>query len=201
MADSNFEVRHALLSMVEDDINIKHDDHHMLWTSLFIERIFKFEHTRPQFWIMDAIDECSKGLQALVSMLSNIDCRFPARILLTSRPGGQVGRNLALERTRFAEIVTGEEGSLEDIELFVKARCLQTSDDSYQEMQGLVADILTKSNGSFLWASLTISNLENAYSIEDKQDILRQIPPKMEKLYSRILALISESPSSDLAKL
>ncbi|KAF6832531.1 hypothetical protein CMUS01_06897 [Colletotrichum musicola] len=201
MADSNFEVRRALVSMAEDDITIKHDDHHMLWTSLFVERIFKVEHTRPQFWVVDAIDECSsKGLQVLVSMLSNIDHRFPARILLTSRPGGQVGRNLTLERTEFAEIVTGEEGSLKDIELFLKARCLQTSDEPYQEMQDLVADVLAKSNGSFLWASLTISNLENAYSVEDKQDILRQIPPEMDELYSRILVFISESPSSDLAK-
>ncbi|KAF6808024.1 hypothetical protein CSOJ01_07792 [Colletotrichum sojae] len=200
MADSNFEVRRVLLSMAEDDITIRHDDHHMLWTSLFVERIFRVERARPQFWVIDAIDECSKGLQALVSMLSNIDCRFPARILLTSRPGGQVGRNLVLERTRFAEIVTGGEGSLKDIELFLKARCLQAGDKSYQEMQGLVADVLAKSNGSFLWASLTTSNLEKAYSIEDKQYIIRQIPPEMDKLYSRILAFIIDSPSSDLAK-
>ncbi|KAK1634044.1 hypothetical protein BDP81DRAFT_451981 [Colletotrichum phormii] len=202
MADSNFEVRRALVSMAEDDITIKHDDHHMLWTSLFVERIFKVEHTRPQFWVIDAIDECSsKGLPALVSMLSNIDQRFPARVLITSRPGGQVGRYLTLERTEFVEIFTGEEGSLKDIELFLNARFLHTSDiEQYRDMQNLVADVLAKSDGSFLWASLTIANLENAYSVEDKQDILRQIPPEMDKLYSRTLAWISASPSAELAK-
>ncbi|KXH26488.1 hypothetical protein CSAL01_05411 [Colletotrichum salicis] len=202
MADSNFEVRRALVSMAEDDITIKHDDHHMLWTSLFVERIFKVEHTRPQFWVIDAIDECSsKGLPALVSMLSNIDQRFPARVLITSRPGGHIGRYLTLERTEFVEIFTGEEGSLKDIELFLNARFLHTSDtEQYRGMQNLVADVLAKSDGSFLWASLTIANLENAYSVEDKQDILRQIPPEMDKLYSRTLAWISASPSAELAK-
>ncbi|KZL79517.1 hypothetical protein CI238_05843 [Colletotrichum incanum] len=201
MAESNFEIRRALVSMAEDDITIKHDDHHMLWTSLFVERIFKVEHTRPQFWVIDAIDECSsKGLPALVSMLSNINYRFPARVLITSRPGGQVERHLSLERTEFAQMITGREESLKDIELFLKARCLQTSDiEQFQDMKTLVADVLAKSNGSFLWASLTIASLENAYSVEDKQDILRQIPPEMDELYSRTLDLISESPSANLA--
>ncbi|KAK0372897.1 hypothetical protein CLIM01_09749 [Colletotrichum limetticola] len=202
MADANFEVRRALVAMAEDDITIKHDDHHMLWTSLFVERIFKVEHTRPQFWVIDAIDECSsKGLPALVSMLSSMDQRFPARIMITSRPGGQVGRYLTLERTEFVEIITGEEGSMKDIELFLNARFLYTGDaEQFRGMQNLVADVLAKSDGSFLWASLTIANLENAYSIEDKQDILRQIPPEMDKLYSRMLVLISASPSAELAK-
>ncbi|KAF4772853.1 hypothetical protein HER10_EVM0001257 [Colletotrichum scovillei] len=202
MADANFEVRRALVAMAEDDITIKHDDHHMLWTSLFVERIFKVEHPRPQFWVIDAIDECSsKGLPALVSMLSSMDQRFPARIMITSRPGGQVGRYLTLERTEFVEIFTGEEGSLKDIELFLNARFLHTGDaEQFRGMQNLVADVLAKSDGSFLWASLTIANLENAYSIEDKQDILRQIPPEMDKLYSRMLVVISASPSAELAK-
>jgi len=199
MAESSFEVRRAIVSMAEDDVRVNHDDHHMLWTSLFVERILKVEHTTPHFWVIDAIDECStKGMPALVSMLSNLDHNTPVRILMTSRPGGQLGRLLTQERTEFSEINTGQEGSLRDIEYLVKARCPRTSDDRlYQE---LVADVLAKCNGIFLWASLTVAKLEDAYSVEDKQDVLRRIPPEMDMLYSRIISSIAESPSSELAK-
>ncbi|CAI4213378.1 unnamed protein product [Parascedosporium putredinis] len=174
MAESNFEIRRAVVSMAEDDIRINHDDHHMLWTSLFTERILKVEHTRPQYWVIDAVDECSsKGMPALVSMLSNLDYKSPVRVFMTSRPGGQLGRLLSLERTEFTEMTTGQEGSLRDIELLVRARCPGASDAGHYH--DLVTDVLAKCNGIFL-------------------------SPEMDMFYSRIIATIVESPSFELAK-
>jgi WD40 repeat protein len=199
MAESSFEVRRAIVSMAEDDIRLSNDDHHLLWTSLFIERIFRVELTRPQYWVIDAVDECStKGMPALISMLSTLDSRIPVRIFMTSLPGGQLERLFTLERTEYSQITTGEEGSLRDIELLAKARCPRESDvGPYQD---LVSDVIAKSNGIFLWASLTVAKLEDAYSVEDKQDVLRQIPLEMDMFYSRIIASIAKSPSSELAK-
>ncbi|KAI3528266.1 hypothetical protein CABS03_05843 [Colletotrichum abscissum] len=202
IADSNFEVRQALASMAEDNRTLKFEDHYLLWATLFNECIFKAKFDRPQFWVIDAIDECSsEDLPGLISMLSHMEQTLPIRVLVTSRPGGQVRRYLTLERTDFVEIVTGEEGSLRDIEVFVEAMFLQTYDaDQYDGIQNLVADVLTKADGNFLWTSLTVARLENAYSVEDKQDVLRQIPPQMDELYSRTLDLISQSPSAELAE-
>ncbi|KAK1719403.1 uncharacterized protein BDZ83DRAFT_585306, partial [Colletotrichum acutatum] len=202
MADSNFEVRQTLASMAEDNRTIKFEDHYFLWAILFNECIFKAKFDRPQFWVIDAIDECSsEDLPGLISMLSNMEQTLPIRVLVTSRPGGQVRRYLTLERTDFSEITTGEEGSLRDIEVFVEAMFLQTYDaDQYDGIQTLVADVLTKADGNFLWTSLTIARLEKSYSLEDKQDVLRQIPPQMDELYSRTLDLISQSPSAELAE-
>jgi WD40 repeat protein len=199
MAESSFEVRRAIVSVIEDDVRINHDDHHMLWNKLFVDRIFKIESTRPQFWVIDAVDECSsKAMPALVSMLSNLGCKNAVRVFMTSRPGGQLERLLTQERTEFLEMNTGQAGSLRDIELFLRARCPQVGDaESYHS---LVADILSKSNGIFLWASLTMARLEDIYSVEDMQDILRQIPSEMDGFYSRIVASIAASPSSELAK-
>ncbi|KAK1704979.1 hypothetical protein BDP67DRAFT_605622, partial [Colletotrichum lupini] len=202
IADSNFEVRQALASMAEDNRTLKFEDHYLLWATLFNECIFKAKFDRPQFWVIDAIDECSsEDLPGLISMLSHMEQTSPIRVLVTSRPGGQVRRYLTLERTDFVKIVTGEEGSLRDIEVFVEAMFLQTYDaDQYDGIQNLVADVLTKADGNFLWTSLTVARLENAYSVEDKQDVLRQIPPQMDELYSRTLDLISQSPSAELAE-
>lgn len=60
--------------------------------------------------------------------------------------------------------------------------------------------MLAKSNGIFLWASLTATKLKEAYSVEDKQSVLREIPPEMEEFYARIIASIANSPSADLSK-
>ncbi|KEY66276.1 hypothetical protein S7711_02741 [Stachybotrys chartarum IBT 7711] len=199
MAEASFDVRRALVSMADDGITLKQDDHHTLFTTLFVDRIFRLEQCRPHFWVIDALDECStKGIPALVSMLSNLDSRFPIRVFITSRPGGQIGRLLNLERAQVSELTTGQEGSLKDIELFLKARCPWEGDP--QPYLDLVSDVLSKSNGIFLWAALTSAKLEDAYSVEDKQDILRQIPPEMDDFYARIIKSIANSPSADLAK-
>ncbi|KAJ5622908.1 hypothetical protein N7490_011513 [Penicillium lividum] len=199
MAESSFKVRRVIASMADEDIKITHDDHHMLWRSLFVERIFKVELTKPQYWVIDAVDECSsRGVPALISMLSSSDWKNPARILITSLPGGQLERLFTLERTELSEITTGQEGSLNDIELLAKARCPRGGDvGPYQD---LVSDVIAKSNGIFLWASLTVAKLEDVYSVEDKQDVLRQIPVEMDLFYTRIISSIANSPSFELAK-
>lgn len=148
MAESNFDVRRSIVSMAEDDIRVSHDDHHMLWTSLFLDRILKVENSRPQFWVIDAVDECSsKGISALVSMVSNLDSRIPVRVFITSRPGGQLGRLFSQHQIEYSEITTGQEGSLKDIELLVKARCPSANNAAHY--QDLVADVLAKCNGIF----------------------------------------------------
>ncbi|KFA78743.1 hypothetical protein S40288_01623 [Stachybotrys chartarum IBT 40288] len=202
MAEASIDVRRAIVSMMDDGITLKQDDHHTLFTTLFVDRIFKLEQFRPHFWVIDALDECSsKDIPTLVSMLSKpttLDSRFPIRIFMTSRPGGQIERLLSLERLQVSELKTGKEDTLKDIELFLQARCPMESDP--QSYLDLVGDVLSKSNGLFLWASLTSAKLEDAYSFEDKQDILRQIPPEMDGFYSRIIKSIADSPSADLAK-
>lgn len=195
MAESSVQIRRAIVSMAEDDIRVNSDDHHILWTTLFVERIFKADHVRPQYWVLDAIDECSrKCIPALISMLSGLDFKVPVRVFMTSRPSGEVGKYISAAQPgiSFSELTTGEEGSLRDIELFLNARCANSG--------ALVADVLARSSGIFLWASLTIAKMEDAYSIEDKHEVLRQIPPQMDDFYARIVASVNKSPSADLAK-
>ncbi|KAL2024346.1 hypothetical protein VTK56DRAFT_8828 [Thermocarpiscus australiensis] len=199
MAESSYEVRRAIVSMAEDDIRINHGDHHMLWSKLFVDRIFCLESLKPQFWVIDAVDECSSnGMSVFVSMLSKLDRHIPLRVFMTSRPGGQLERLLTQEKLQFMELSTGQAGSLSDIERFLQAKFPRIADDkSYQRF---VADVLSKSNGIFLWASLIVSRLENTYSVEDMLETLQTIPSEMDGFYSRITESILASPSCDLAK-
>ncbi|ESA44246.1 hypothetical protein GE21DRAFT_1831 [Neurospora crassa] len=195
MAQNNFDIRRSIAAMAEDGQRLSHADHHMIWSKLFLERIFRTETTRPQFWVIDAADECSsKGLAAFISMISNLSCKVPIRVFMTSRPGGQLERLLHHEKTQYSVIRTGQKGSMGDIELFVRGRF------PIEASQMLIDEILARSNGIFLWASLTMTKLEDCYTIEDKQDALRGIPSGMDDFYLRIVESVVDSPSCELAK-
>lgn len=200
MAESSDEVRQAIVSMIEDGAGISpNNDHHMLWNELFAGRIFKLESLKPQFWVIDAVDECpGNEMPALVAMLSELDPTVPLRVFMTSRPGGQLETLLRQTNLPFAELSTGREGSLRDIERFLQAKCPQIQDP--ESHQSFLSDLLVQSNGIFLWVSLMVERLEDIYSVEDVREVLREVPSEMDELYSRITESILASPDRDLAR-
>lgn len=200
MAESSDEVRQAIVSMIEDGAGISpNNDHHMLWNELFAGRIFKLESLKPQFWVIDAVDECpGNEMPALVAMLSELDPTVPLRVFMTSRPGGQLETLLRQTNLPFAELSTGREGSLRDIERFLQAKCPQIQDP--ESHQSFLSDLLVQSNGIFLWVSLMVERLEDIYSVEDVREVLREVPSEMDELYSRITESILASPDRDVAR-
>lgn len=197
-AESNSDVRHAIVSMIEDGARIDPSDYRLLWNKLFIDCIFKLESLKPQFWVIDALDECSSdGMPALVTLLSKLDPGVPLRVFLTSRPSVRLGRLLAREKLPFAELRTGQTGSLHDIERFLDAKCSRIQ--GTKSYRGLVPELLSRSNGIFLWASLMVDKLNDIDNMEDMAEALLGFPSEMDGLYSRVAESILSSPSRDLA--
>lgn len=200
MATSNFEVRRMLLQMIQDGEGINTQDHTVIWYSIFLGRLFKIGFSQPQFWIIDALDECpSRALPALLQMFAKIESTVPLRVFITSRPNHQIERSFNQGEIRGFELHTGEAGSMQDIAAFVRARLGHRPRDNDGGEDDIVSEVLEKSSGIFLWASLIISRLEQAHSLEAMRDILRQVPSEMSGLYMGILEIIKESPSADLA--
>lgn len=202
MAESNFQIRHTFLAMMEEGEAIdSHSDHIMVWNNIFVGRIFKMALSQPQYWVIDALDECPSRLQAtLMSMFSRIEPTVPLRIFITSRPNGHVERLLNQERIMRVEMHTGQADSLRDIDAFVRSRLSPTIIDDFNEEEGdLVAEIIEKSNGIFLWASLIMTRLDEAHSIEAMRKTLDQVPTEMSGMYSGILETIINSPDAELA--
>ncbi|KAH6622737.1 hypothetical protein F5144DRAFT_605284 [Chaetomium tenue] len=202
MAESNFQVRHTFLAMMEEGETIdSHSDHIMVWNNIFLGRIFKMALSQPQYWVIDALDECqARLLSTLMSMFSRIEPNVPLRIFITSRPSGHVERLLNQEKIARVEMHTGQAESLRDIDGFVRSRLSPTIIADFNEEEGdLVAEIIDKSNGIFLWASLIMTRLDEAHSIEAMRKTLDQVPTEMSGMYSGILQTIIESPNADLA--
>ncbi|KAH7324678.1 hypothetical protein B0I35DRAFT_388611 [Stachybotrys elegans] len=198
MAQLNPEFRHAVASITTEK-TVTRRDHQLLWTDLFMKRRPGLDQLEPQVWVLDGIDDCSKNsIQQLISMISRIGSWFPIRLLITSRPGCQLEQLLSVDQIGMFEMSTGQKGSIRDIELLLRQRCFWEGHD--QKYEDLVTDSLTKSNGIFFWAALVAAKIENAHSIEDKQEVLGQIHPEMDEFYLGPLATISASPNAELAK-
>ncbi|RYP11555.1 hypothetical protein DL765_007744 [Monosporascus sp. GIB2] len=199
MASSSLDIRAALLEIADNDVPLPLDDHNMVWATVFKNRILRTKFSQTQFWVVDALDECSnRNLSTLGQMLSKIDIEIPLRIFFTGRPGGQIERIFSQKNAPTLEIRTGSQGSLSDIAAYVRWRWMPSEEPAVTEQ--LLAEVLRKSNGIFLWASLILDRLEEVYSLEDMQDIIQQVPSEMDDFYMRIIRSVAESQSRELAK-
>ena len=200
MAYVNFDIRQSILKMVRENERFNKTDHNAIWRALFLSRICRIEFQRPHFWVIDALDECSNH-SVLFQLFSRMTKEFPLRTFTTSRPLPSIQRLFLQNSISVFEEQIRIEDSLEDIELFLQdhARFLPIQDELARK--DLIAQILKKSNGCFLWAAVALKELETIHSVEQIRDVLRDVPPEMDDLYTRILEGISAVPSNvELAK-
>lgn len=189
MAASNTIVRRKLLGMQDDSITIDLTDPAMLWRVIFLQ-IFHTELRQPHFWIIDALDE-SADAAVLCHFLAKVGPDVRLRVLISSRPDLTIERLFSQEK--FAVIVesTSLETSLQDIKLYLDMHAEHLPVATDEERNALVAQILEKSNGNFLWSSLIVKQLEDSFSKERVVEILRSVPKGIDDLYSRIIRTIT----------
>ncbi|KAL1835925.1 hypothetical protein VTJ49DRAFT_5861 [Mycothermus thermophilus] len=199
MALRNLNIQKDILTMVENHERISHDDHNKIWNDIFMGHIFKTSFSSPQFWVIDALDECpNKTLNTLLNLLSRIPPEVPLQVFLTSRPGVRVQRALGIDQPLMVELETGGEGTKLDIASFLRSRrsCVSGSDLSEHILSG----ILSKSNGIFLWASMVMDRLDHTYAEEDMEAVLHEVSGEMDDLYTRIANKIANTPNLELVK-
>lgn len=148
----------------------------------------------PQYWIIDALDECS-NYQELFTMLKGEDPNFPLRILITSRKVHDIHRlQQALHASAMLTCIeiSGQD-SISDIELYIQSRIGNLSIDSNAEREEIASKILRKSNACFLWVRLVLDELDDAYSRESIMTILERIPNGMIPYYERTVTSMVEN--------
>ncbi len=171
----------------------------MIWNRLFADNIFKTAFTSPQFWVIDALDECaSSSLNILLHMLSKIPRSVPLRVFMTSRPSVQVQQALGTPASPVLELEAGGERSKLDIVKFLRSRRPYSSGSDLSDE--IVSEVLAKSHGIFLWGSLVMEKLDKTYAEEDMEHVLQDVPTEMNGFYNRIANAISETPNTELAK-
>jgi len=129
-----------------------------------MNRIFQVTFAKPQYWVLDALDECCppQSLAAVMRLLGRIDSAVPVRVFMTSCPSDPAEALLNRERIIRAELSLrpGQEASLADIEAYVRERVLpDVADDLHfhcnplakedQNEEDSVIEIVRKANGNF----------------------------------------------------
>ncbi|KAE9364783.1 hypothetical protein N431DRAFT_489271 [Stipitochalara longipes BDJ] len=200
MAVSNAVVRQKLLELVDDGVQFDKDDERAIWRKLFANGILKAEICRPQYWVIDALDECI-NFPVLFPFLTKLQSAFPLRIFITSRIQPDIEKQFA----RLGHDVVAAEISPQDIsrdiELYLQSRIDDLPVDSNAERQELAKKILSKSGGCFLWVRLVLQVLEHIYDETTIETVLEEIPEEMTEFYDRTVELMSKNlREKDIAK-
>ena len=186
MALMHSEVFQIVLGIGESNTQINQMDYRAIWRKLFLDGILKVKFDRPQYWVIDALDE-SKGESELVSSLLLVMELSHIRIIVTSR--NQFHSHRPPTRLRTNVILEGisENNTKSDVLMYLEANIDYLPLVDEKARQNIVDIILLKSGGCFLWVSLVLQELRQVHTSTEIQQVLEDVPSDMNELYARIL--------------
>jgi len=193
MAISNIKIRRKLLDMKGDDVHIDKTDERGIWRKLFVNGIFQIDgSSRPHYWVIDALDECSNHA-IFFPMLAKLWTPFPLRIFITSRHTQDFKRHFGLLSNMSISEQISTDDTLHDIEHYVehKVEDLPLEEEAFRSR--VVATVVKKSSGCFLWVALVLEELSKVYTEADIEQVLEEVPPDMDALYKRALDAMSST--------
>lgn len=172
-------------------------DHRTIWRKLFVEVAFKSATKRPQFWVIDGLDE-SKNDPELVPYLLQAAATGFIRLFITSRTLFETYGALSRQALQVHVDAISEETSNADIELYVKenAKYLPVRERDYTAKL-----LLKKSAGCFLWTVLALKELKHGLTRKGIKQILEETPSDMDELYDRIIrSTFEKAREADMIK-
>jgi WD40 repeat protein len=194
MARSDDTILRRLLEMQERSSSLWGNwdnwDDQTMWRKLFLGCIFKDPKPQNHFWVIDAVDGCQKS-QSFLNFLTNAPPEL--RIFFTSRSdlGTEKRCECVKESVQHYQIQT--EDTLGDLKILIHHRLknvLAINDNSREHFK---QKILEKASGSFLWVSLVMGRLEEAFSEEQAEEILNEVPTDMGDLYGEMLGNVLQN--------
>lgn len=190
------EVFNLLLKACRKDPQLSKADYRTIWRKLFLEGIFKIQFSRPQFWIIDGLDECRNDSE-LVSLLMKAAEIRTTRIFLTSRSPFETYGSATSRGLKIISKTVPSEGTKADIRLYLEENfdsLPALGPDRKEARESTMALILEKSSGCFLWVRIVLQELRRVHTAAEVQEVLESVPSDMDELYMRILDSMSSMP-------
>lgn len=194
MAYMHDDVLQSVLDICERETQLREADYRTIWRKLFVGGILRTKFSRPQYWILDALDECKAGFDLVPLLLKTVEMRCNIRILLTSRDRFESHRQAMHSKVAVISEEILEVDTKSDISLYLETNLDQLPSIGEEEKKDMVAKILEKSAGCFLWVSLILQELRQAHTSTEIREVLEDVPSDMNELYSRILDSMSRAP-------
>lgn len=197
MAFIHPEVSRTVLEICEKDEQLSKMDYRTIWRKLFLDGILRVKFKRPQYWVIDALDECIADSE-LVPLLLKVTELSHIRILVTSRNRFESHRQMIQPKTEVVSEEIRAEDTMSDISLYLEANMDQLPSVDEEACRNMVAQILRKSAGCFLWVNLVLQELKQVHTSAEIRQVLEDVPSDMDELYSRILDSMSRAPYGKL---
>ncbi|RAQ99086.1 nacht and wd domain-containing protein [Stemphylium lycopersici] len=185
-------IRQGLMDIQENSLAFDKDDERVIWRKLFSGGVFKAALQKPQYWVIDALDECADSLK-LFPLLSRIESNYPVQIVITSRPWPDFERQFSRLGGRMRTDSISPEDTTHDIRLFFEENMDRLPMGNERERLHLVEKLVEKSAGCFLWARLVLQELQSVYSEDHIEEVIDELPMEMSLLYERILQEMSRN--------
>ncbi|KAI1116131.1 hypothetical protein F5Y14DRAFT_459627 [Nemania sp. NC0429] len=182
-------IAQRILQLERDGESWEQQDDRAIWRKLFVNAIFRLSTITSHIWVVDALDECAK-LSSWFKLLPQLPSGI--RLFITSRSTDEIERGITSLGPRAVRRSLTNHDTAEDMHAYISARLEDLSLENVDELSGR---ILTKSQGSFLWVRLVLQEFESAYTDEDIEAILRDVPNDLyNELRCAIKLDINETP-------
>jgi WD40 repeat protein len=189
IASKDATFRHSLVEQAKSGMQVIKADAPTAWRIIFAPRLSILSD--EFFWVMDALDE-SESSRTLIDLVSNIgQSESRIRVLFFSRPLSNIKQSFhkARKRVPVTEIILRD--NLKDIRLAATDEMEDfPADDDFKRF--IVDEITSRSQGSFLWASLVLKRVHQCLRPGDVRRVLRDAPDGMNKLYNRMAQTIAK---------
>ncbi|KAF3766098.1 hypothetical protein M406DRAFT_290452 [Cryphonectria parasitica EP155] len=183
------------LSSWENNSPINQFDSIATWGKVYFSAILKIRLHRPQFWIIDSLDECENSREVM-GFLTRMQEQWPLSVLITSRDLVEAHMSRMGSRIEVIRQTISVKDSMGDISLLLESNLSLLpcpSSEKWPTGTEIASQIAQNSGGSFLWASLICSELRDVTSEREMEAVLESVPSNMDALYSKLL--------NDMAKL
>ena len=189
MSRLHHDVRATLISLIEDNVTLDKLEDMSLWRKIFVNGVLKTGLPRPQYWVIDGLDECVQS-ERFLRMITRMQSQFNLRIFISGRitPKTElhtsgVGQQMMLDK------ITSED-TRTDMTLYLNHDIEKVPVENYPK---LIDTLICKSSDCFLWLRLVREELYAAYSEETVFAVIDEMPSGMSSIYRRSLEAMSKN--------
>ncbi|KAL8393102.1 hypothetical protein RB595_003048 [Gaeumannomyces hyphopodioides] len=184
------EFRQALVNLAKAGVCLSEADSKAVWRSIFKSILATIKTQNIIFWVIDGLDEAESSSQVVehLSAVADFDSHM-LRILVFSRPLESIHHAFQVARKKISVIETPLPDNRGDIRLSVTDQ-VEHLVCGYERKLELAGEIVTRSQGSFLWASLVGQAVIGKTREDQVRQVLESTPSDMDRLYDRMMATI-----------
>ncbi|EJT80823.1 hypothetical protein GGTG_00817 [Gaeumannomyces tritici R3-111a-1] len=184
------EFRRALVNLAKKGACLSEADSKTIWRIVFKSILATIKTEQRIIWVIDGPDEAESSTQAVeyLSAVADLNTHM-LRVLVLSRPLASIHNAFQVAREKMSVMETPLPDNQDDIRLSV-ANKLDGLVCGDQRKLKLVEEIVARSQGSFLWASLVGQAVVGKTREGQIQQALESTPSGMGRLYDRMMATI-----------